>query len=74
MARAFVYHVAPDPDGWGWVVAAEGYHVHSLPYGTSEEAIEVAEGLARKHPGSTIVVDLQPTTLSAAEIEYQVAA
>jgi Uncharacterized protein conserved in bacteria (DUF2188) len=38
-------------------VAAEGYVSHSLPYGTKKEAIEVAEELARQHPGSMLVVD-----------------
>lgn len=60
MARAFVYHVARDPEGWGWFILAEGYQAHSLPYGTKEEAIDIAEELVRRHPGSTFVIDPQP--------------
>ncbi|WP_437493883.1 DUF2188 domain-containing protein [Sorangium sp. So ce1014] len=74
MMRKFAYHVLPDPDGRGWIVAVEGYVAHSLPYGTKEEAIEVAEGLVRRYPGSTIVVDEQPPRLTPIELEHRLAA
>lgn len=74
MAERFTYHVMPDPDGWGWVVAAEGYVTRSLPYGTKEEAIEVAEALIRRHPGSMLLIDHQPPRLTPIEIEHRMAA
>ena len=74
MEKAFTYHVQPDPDGWGWIVAAEGYVVRSLPYDSREEAIEVAFELVRAHPGSMIRVDERPPRLSAVEIEHRKAA
>jgi Uncharacterized protein conserved in bacteria (DUF2188) len=71
MATTFRYHVMPDPDGLGWMVAAEGYVARSLPYDTKEEAIEITEELVRRHPGSTIVVDEHPPALSPIEIEHR---
>lgn len=74
MAQAFHYHLMPDPDGWGWIVTAEGYVPHSLPYDTMDEAVRVAEDLVRRHPGSTLVVDDQPPVLTPVEIEHRIAA
>ena len=74
MARAFVYHVMPDPDGLGWMVVAEGFVVHSLPYDTKQEAIEVTRSLVRSHPGSEIVLDRYPPVLSPVEIEHRLSA
>ncbi|WP_437603900.1 DUF2188 domain-containing protein [Sorangium sp. So ce590] len=74
MMRKFSYHVLPDRDGWGWIVAAEGYEARSLPYGTKEEAIEVTEGLVRRYPGSTLVVDEQPPRLTPIELDHRLAA
>ncbi|MFT3770029.1 MAG: DUF2188 domain-containing protein [Minicystis sp.] len=71
MDRSFVYHVIPDPDGWGWMVAAEGYEAHSLPYDTEEQALEIAVLLARSHPGSSIVVDEHAPTLTPVEIDHR---
>jgi Uncharacterized protein conserved in bacteria (DUF2188) len=70
----FSYHVMPDPDGYGWMVAAEGYVARSLPYDTKEEAIEIVEELVRRHPGSTIVVDEHPPVLTPIEIEHRLTA
>ncbi len=69
MAKAFRYHVMPDPDGFGWIVVAEGHVARSLPYDSKEEAIEITEELVRLHPGSTIVVDEHPPALTPLEIE-----
>ncbi len=69
MASRFTYHVEPDPDGWGWLVAAEGYVVRSLPYDTKDEAIFMAGELVREHPGSRVVVDDHPRALTPFEIE-----
>ncbi|APR85708.1 Hypothetical protein A7982_11057 [Minicystis rosea] len=74
MARAFVYHIVPDIDGWGWIVAAEGFVARSLPYGTKQEAIEVSRSLVNEHPGSTLVVDPYPPPLTPIEIEHRLAA
>jgi hypothetical protein len=74
MMRKFTYHILPDRDGWGWIVAAEGYVPRSLPYGTKEEALEVAEQLVRRYPGSTIVVDERPPQLTPIEVEHRLAA
>jgi Uncharacterized protein conserved in bacteria (DUF2188) len=71
MVTTFRYHVMPDPDGHGWMVAAEGHVARSLPYDTKEEAIEITEDLVRRHPGSTIVVDEHPPALSPIEIEHR---
>jgi hypothetical protein len=59
----------PDPDGFGWMVTAEGYVVRSLPYDTKDEAIEMTEDLVRRHPGSTLVVDEHPPVLTRFAIE-----
>lgn len=74
MAQGFTYHVQPDPDGHGWIVAAEGYLSRSLPFGTKEEAILIAEELVRRHPGSSIIVDQQPPRLTPIEIDHRIAA
>jgi hypothetical protein len=74
MGKAFIYHVQPDPDGWGWIVAAEGYVVHSLPYDSREVAIEEAIELVHMHPGSVIRIDERPPLLSPVEIEHRMAA
>lgn len=74
MARAFNYHVMPDFDGRGWIITAEGYVPHSLPYDTMEEAIFIAEELVRQHPSSTIVINDQPPVLSAVELEHRITA
>ena len=71
MREAFHYEVMPDPDGYGWMVVAKGYVARSLPYGTEEEAIEIAEELVRRHPGSTIVVIDHPPALTPLEIEHR---
>ena len=71
MSRAFHYHVMPDPDGYGWMVEAEGHVARSLPYDTKEEAIEITEELVRRHPGSTLVVDARPPALTPTEIEHR---
>lgn len=72
MDGPFTYHVQPDPDGWGWLVAAEGYFARSLPFDTRDEALHVAEDLVREHPGSRIVVDEHPPPLSPIEIENRI--
>ena len=72
MAKMFSYHVMPDPDGYGWMVTAEGYVARSLPYGTKEEAIETTEELVRLHPGSTIVVNEHAPALTPSEIENRI--
>ncbi|WP_437591703.1 DUF2188 domain-containing protein [Sorangium sp. So ce1000] len=74
MTQRLTYHVMPDPDGWGWVVAAEGYVTRSLPYGTVQEAIESTEELVRQHPGSALVIDEHPPPLTPIEIEHRLAA
>lgn len=74
MAQRFTYHVQPDPDGHGWIVAAEGYLARSLPFDTKEEAIRMAEELVRRHPGSRIVVDRRPPQLTPIEIDHRIAA
>lgn len=73
-ARTLVYHVMPDPDGWGFIVAADGFAVHSLPQDTKEQAIELAEFLAAHHPGSVVVVDTRPPALTPIEIEHRISA
>jgi hypothetical protein len=74
MAQAFNYHVMRDPDGWGWIITAEGYAPHSLPYDTMEQAIFFSEELVRQHPGSTLVVNDQPPALSPVEMEHRITA
>jgi hypothetical protein len=74
MAEGLIYHVMPDPDGGGWVVAAEGFVPRSLPYDSKEQAIEVAELLARSHPGAAVVVDARPPALTPIEVEHRIAA
>ena len=69
--RTFSYHVMPGPDGYGWIVTAEGYVARSLPYDTKEEAIAIVEQLERQHPGSTLVVDERPPVLTPVEIEHR---
>jgi hypothetical protein len=74
MAQMFNYHVMPDPDGRGWIVTAEGYVPHSLPFDTMEQASDIADVLVRQHPGSTIVVNDQPPALTPVELEHRIAA
>jgi hypothetical protein len=74
MESAFRYHVRPDPDGWGWIVTAEGHVARSLAYDSRETALEVANELVHLHPGSTIRVDEQPPPLDEVEIEHRMAA
>jgi hypothetical protein len=74
MRQGFNYRVEPDPDGLGWLVEAEGYTAHSLPYDTMEEAIFIAEDLVRHHPGSSLVVTDVAPRLTPVEIEHRLAA
>jgi hypothetical protein len=71
MAKTFSYKVMPGPDGYGWLVTAEGYVARSLPYDTRDEAVEITEELVRRHPGSTIVVDERAPELAPTEIEHR---
>jgi len=74
MARTFAYHVRPDADGDGWIVAAEGYVVHSLAYDTIDDAIDIAKELTRMHPGSAITLDAKPRPFTPIEIEHRLSA
>jgi hypothetical protein len=74
MRGPFRYHVRPDPDRYGWIVTAEGYVTRSLAFDTKQAALSSTEDLVRMHPGSTVVVDEEPPTLSPTEIEHRLAA
>jgi hypothetical protein len=71
VAKTFSYKVMLDPDGYGWLVTAEGYVARSLPYDTRDEAVEITEELVRRHPGSTMVVDEHAPPLAPIEIEHR---
>ena len=51
------YHVVHGPDDLGWVVRADGFVARSLPYDTRDRAIEQADLLVQRHPGSRVIVE-----------------